>query len=70
MLASLTIRNVVLIEQLDIQFRDGFCALTGETGAGKSILLDSLGLALGGRSDSGLLRKGADQASVAAIRFW
>ncbi len=66
MLASLTIRNVVLIEHLDIQFRDGFCALTGETGAGKSILLDSLGLALGGRSDSGLLRKGADQASVTA----
>ncbi|MGZ9109044.1 MAG: DNA repair protein RecN [Micavibrio sp.] len=66
MLASLTIRNVVLIEQLDLQFQDGFCALTGETGAGKSILLDSLGLALGGRSDSGLLRKGTDQASVAA----
>jgi DNA repair protein RecN (Recombination protein N) len=66
MLASLTIRNVVLIEHLDLQFQDGFCALTGETGAGKSILLDSLGLALGGRSDSGLLRKGTDQASVAA----
>jgi DNA repair protein RecN (Recombination protein N) len=66
MLASLTIRNVVLIEHLDIQFRDGFCALTGETGAGKSILLDSLGLALGGRSDAGLIRKGTDQASVIA----
>lgn len=66
MLAGLTIRNVVLIEHLDIQFRQGFCALTGETGAGKSILLDSLGLALGGRSESGLLRKGADQASVIA----
>lgn len=66
MLAGLSIRNVVLIEQLDIQFQQGFCALTGETGAGKSILLDSLGLALGGRSDSGLVRKGAEQASVAA----
>lgn len=66
MLAGLSIRNVVLIEQLDIQFAEGFCALTGETGAGKSILLDSLGLALGGRSDSGLVRKGTDQASVAA----
>lgn len=66
MLSTLTIRNVVLIETLDIQFREGFCALTGETGAGKSILLDSLGLALGGRSDSGLVRKGTDQASVTA----
>ncbi len=66
MLSGLTIRNVVLIEHLDLQFRKGFCALTGETGAGKSILLDSLGLALGGRSDSGLVRNGADQASVAA----
>lgn len=66
MLAGLSIRNVVLIEQLDIQFSQGFCALTGETGAGKSILLDSLGLALGGRSDSGLVRKGTEQASVAA----
>ena len=66
MLTALTIRNVVLIEALDLQFHSGFCALTGETGAGKSILLDSLGLALGGRSDSGLVRKGADQASVSA----
>lgn len=66
MLAALIIRNVVLIEMLDIRFQGGFCALTGETGAGKSILLDSLGLALGGRSDSGLVRKGADQASVTA----
>lgn len=66
MLATLTIRNVVLIEALDLHFQPGFCALTGETGAGKSILLDSLGLALGGRSESGLVRKGADQASVGA----
>ena len=67
MLAGLNIRNVVLIEQLDLQFRNGFCALTGETGAGKSILLDSLGLALGGRSDSCLIRKGAEQADRKSV---
>lgn len=66
MLASLTIKNVVLIDHLQIEFREGLCALTGETGAGKSILLDSLGLALGARSDSALVRKGADQAGVTA----
>ena len=66
MLASLTIKNVVLIDQLTIDFERGLCALTGETGAGKSILLDSLGLALGGRSDSALVRKGEEQASVIA----
>ena len=66
MLRTLHIRNVVLVDQLTVEFASGFCALTGETGAGKSILLDSLGLALGGRSDSGLVRKGADQAQVAA----
>ncbi len=64
MLASLTIANVVLIDKLTIAFESGLCALTGETGAGKSILLDSLGLALGARSDSGLVRKGETQASV------
>ena len=66
MLLSLTIRDVVLIERLTIEFTPGLCALTGETGAGKSILLDSLGLALGNRADSGLVRPGADQASVTA----
>ncbi len=66
MLASLSISNVVLIEKLNIQFCEGLCALTGETGAGKSILLDSLGLALGARSETRLVRKGADQASVTA----
>ncbi len=66
MLRTLHIRNVVLVDQLTVEFSPGFCALTGETGAGKSILLDSLGLALGGRSDSGLVRKGADQAQVTA----
>ncbi len=66
MLTSLRIHNVVLIDQLTIEFEKGLCALTGETGAGKSILLDSLGLALGARSESALVRKGADQASVTA----
>lgn len=66
MLASLGIRDVVLIERLDLAFGAGLCALTGETGAGKSILLDSLGLALGGRAEAGLVRVGADQASVTA----
>ncbi|NCT40905.1 MAG: DNA repair protein RecN [Alphaproteobacteria bacterium] len=66
MLSSLRIQNVVLIEKLDIAFQGGLCTLTGETGAGKSILLDSLGLATGARADSGLVRKGADKASVTA----
>ncbi len=66
MLTALSIRNVVLIEALDLDFRPGLGVLTGETGAGKSILLDSLGLALGMRADSGLVRSGEAQASVAA----
>jgi len=66
MLAGLTIKNVVLIDHLFIQFENGLFALTGETGAGKSILLDSLGLALGARSESGLVRKGETTANVSA----
>ena len=66
MLTTLSIRNVVLIEALDLDFGSGLGVLTGETGAGKSILLDSLGLALGARGDSGLVRNGAPQASVIA----
>jgi len=66
MLAGLSIRNVVLIEQLSLGFAEGLSALTGETGAGKSILLDALGLALGGRSDAGLVRHGAEAATVSA----
>ncbi|MBM3928129.1 MAG: DNA repair protein RecN [Sphingomonadales bacterium] len=66
MLTALSIRDVVLIEALDLDFAPGLGVLTGETGAGKSILLDSLGLALGARADSGLVRHGAAQASVAA----
>ena len=66
MLNGLSIRNIVLIEALDLAFERGLTVLTGETGAGKSILLDALGLALGMRADSGLVRAGADQASVTA----
>jgi DNA repair protein RecN (Recombination protein N) len=66
MLTSLSIRDVVLIEALDLDFAQGLGVLTGETGAGKSILLDSLGLALGDRADSGLVRQGCAQASVTA----
>jgi len=66
MLTALSIRDVVLIEALDLEFGPGLGVLTGETGAGKSILLDSLGLALGARADSGLVRHGAAQASVTA----
>ena len=65
-LTRLSIRDVVLIEAVDLDFGDGLCVLTGETGAGKSILLDALGLALGMRADSGLVRAGQAQASVAA----
>jgi DNA repair protein RecN (Recombination protein N) len=66
-LTALHIRDVVLIERLDLAFGPGLTVLTGETGAGKSILLDSLGLALGGRAAAGLVREGAEQASVAAL---
>lgn len=66
MLVALSIRDVVLIERLNLSFRPGLCVLTGETGAGKSILLDALGLALGARGDSTLVRHGADQAAVTA----
>ena len=66
MLTRLSIRNIVLIEALDLDFASGLGVLTGETGAGKSILLDALGLVLGNRADSGLVRAGEDQASVTA----
>lgn len=68
MLATLSIRDFVLIEKLDLDFAHGggLGALTGETGAGKSILIDALGLALGARAESGVVRRGATQASIAA----
>jgi len=66
MLRSLAIRNVVLIDKLDLGFERGLCVLTGETGSGKSILLDALGLAIGFRADADLVASGAGQSSVAA----
>ncbi|MBC7708834.1 MAG: AAA family ATPase, partial [Rhizobacter sp.] len=62
MLKQLSIRNFVLIDRLDIEFESGMIALTGETGAGKSIVLDALGLALGARADSTAVRVGEKQA--------
>ena len=64
MLKSLSIRNVVLIDKLDLDFRNGFSVLSGETGAGKSILLDSVGLLLGKRAEIGMIRSGCDKLSV------
>ncbi len=66
MLTGLTVTNIVLIERLDLAFASGLSVLTGETGAGKSILLDALGLSIGARADAGLIRSGQDQASVTA----
>jgi DNA repair protein RecN (Recombination protein N) len=67
MLIGLAIRDVVLIESLDLAIGPGLTALTGETGAGKSIILDALGLATGARADAGLVRRGAAQAQATAI---
>lgn len=66
MLTHLSIRDVVIVDKLDIDFAQGLCVLTGETGAGKSIVLDSLNLALGGRADGALVRPGAEKLSVTA----
>ena len=67
MLSALSVRNIVLIDQLDIGLDKGLTSLTGETGAGKSILLDALGLALGGRGDASLVRQGQDSGQVVAV---
>ncbi|OXT00393.1 DNA repair protein RecN [Notoacmeibacter marinus] len=67
MLASLSIRDIVLIERLDLDLSAGLSVLTGETGAGKSILLDALALALGARGDAGLVRAGQSQGQVTAV---
>jgi DNA repair protein RecN (Recombination protein N) len=66
MLRQLSIRNIVLVEQLELEFEPGLGVLTGETGAGKSILLDALGLALGARAATALVRSGAETATVSA----
>ena len=67
MLTALSIRDVVLVDVLDLEVDEGLTVLTGETGAGKSIILDALGLALGGRGDAGLVRSGAKQAVATAV---
>ena len=67
MLSALSIRDIVLIRALDLDFENGLTVLSGETGAGKSILLDSLSLALGGRGDGDLVRVGQTQGQVSAI---
>lgn len=67
MLQSLSIRDIVVFDRLDLELPDGLCALTGETGAGKSILLDSLGLTLGQRAEGRMVRHGADRGQVTAI---
>src|SRR4051812_10119537 len=66
MLTRLSIRDIVLIDKLDIDFADGLAVLTGETGAGKSILLDAFALALGARGDAALVRQGQEQGQVIA----
>ena len=66
MLRHLTIRDFVIVDRLELEFSTGFGALTGETGAGKSILIDALALALGERADAGVIRSGCDKAEVAA----
>jgi len=67
MLVQLSIRDIVLIERLDLAFEKGLSVLTGETGAGKSILLDSLSLAMGGRGDGGLVRHGEERGQITAV---
>src|SRR4029077_19049040 len=67
MLARLSIRDIILIDRLDIDFGAGLTALTGETGAGKSLLLDAFALALGARGEAALVREGAEQGQVTAV---
>ena len=66
MLLSLTIKNYAIIDELELEFADGMTALTGETGAGKSILLGALGLVLGDRADSGSIKQTCDHADISA----
>lgn len=78
MLKRLTLRDFVIVDALEVDFGTGFCVLTGETGAGKSILIDALQLALGGRGEAGVVREGAARAEIcaefepvpAALRAW
>ena len=67
MLLALRIKNLAIIDSLELEFGPGFTVLTGETGAGKSILLDAFALALGARGDATLVRQGAEQGQVTAM---
>ena len=67
MLEALTIQNLATLSQVDLEITPGFTAITGETGAGKSLLLDALELALGERADASLVRTGAERAQVSAV---
>ena len=64
MLQALSIRDFIIVESLDLEFSSGFTTLTGETGAGKSILIDALSLALGERNDGAVIRVGAERADI------
>ena len=67
MLSSLHIRDFVIVEKTDLHFEDGFTVFSGETGAGKSILIDALSLALGGRTDVGVIREGCERTEISAV---
>ena len=66
MLENLSIKNFVIVDYLELNFKGGFSALTGETGAGKSILIGALSLALGQRGDSGVVRQNTDKSDISA----
>lgn len=68
MLAQLTISNFAIVRELEIDFHSGMTAITGETGAGKSIAIDALGLCLGGRAEADMVRRGASRADLCALR--
>ena len=67
MLQTISLRDFVIVDQLELDFSSGFTVLTGETGAGKSILLDALGLVLGERADSSQIREGSNRAEISAL---
>ena len=67
MLSYISIKNIVLIDKLELNFKKGFTVLTGETGAGKSIIVDAINLLLGNRADRRLIKKGQNEASVSAL---
>lgn len=66
MLRTLSVQDFVIVDSIELDFDSGFSALTGETGAGKSILIDALALVLGGRADPGMIREGAEKADIRA----